>query len=58
MDHLPVTLFLVLVACAIYYKRFYRVSLSQIRGPRPASYLLGERLCLVLSNLAFLNGRL
>ena len=36
MDHLPVTLFLVLVACAIYYKCFYRVSLSQIQGPSQA----------------------
>jgi len=41
MDHLLVTLCLVLVVFAV-YKRFSRASLSQIRGPKPASYLLGE----------------
>ena len=41
MDHLLVTLCLVSVV-SIIYRRFSRVSLSQIRGPKPASYLLGE----------------
>ncbi|KIM58519.1 hypothetical protein SCLCIDRAFT_16779 [Scleroderma citrinum Foug A] len=41
MDHLLVTLCLVSVV-SIIYRRFSRVSLSQIRGPKPASYLLGN----------------